>query len=290
MKPHLLKIPLNPEHSFNVRYDVVSHFYKMWHFHHEVELVYLIKGTGLQFIGDNIHHFKPGDLIMFGSYLPHLWRSDDIYLKPDATEKLEAIVLHFSPDCFGEQFFSIPENKDLDKLLENAKKAIRIHGQIKEHVAGLMFRLLETEGSERIILLLQALKAISLSDEIELVNKQNTTLQSLNEADRLNNVYQYLLDNYTRNIGLNEIAEIAHITPHAFCRYFKSRTKKTFSGFLIELRVNHASQLLISSNRSVSDICYESGFNNFSHFNKSFKNITGRTPLQHRKMYSFSSG
>ncbi|MFD1631338.1 AraC family transcriptional regulator [Pseudopedobacter beijingensis] len=290
MKPHLLKIPLNPEHSFNVRYDVVSHFYKMWHFHHEVELVYIIKGTGLQFIGDNIHHFKPGDLIMFGSYLPHLWRSDDIYLKPDATEKLEAIVLHFSPDCFGEQFFNIPENKDLDKLLENAKKAIRIHGQIKEHVAELMFRLLETEGSERIILLLQALKAISLSDEIELVNKQNTTLQSLNEADRLNNVYQYLLDNYTRNIGLNEIAEIAHITPHAFCRYFKSRTKKTFFGFLIELRVNHASQLLISSNRSVSDICYESGFNNFSHFNKSFKNITGRTPLQHRKMYSFSSG
>src|SRR5690606_31520755 len=102
MRSHLLKIPLNPEHSFNIRYDTVPHFYKMWHYHHEIELVLIIKGSGLQFIGDNIHHFKPGDLIMFGSYLPHLWRSDERYLLPDSKEKVEAIVVHFSPDCFGE--------------------------------------------------------------------------------------------------------------------------------------------------------------------------------------------
>ncbi|ADY51683.1 transcriptional regulator, AraC family [Pseudopedobacter saltans DSM 12145] len=284
MRPHLLKIPLNPEHSFNVRYDIVSHFYKMWHFHHEIELVYIIKGSGLQFTGDHIHPFKPGDLIMFGSQLPHLWRSDEIYLQPNASEKLEAIVLHFSPDCFGRDFFSLAENKQIAKLLDTAKKGIRVNGKSKESIAAIMHQLLGSEGSRRIILLLQILEVLSISAELEIVNQQsNIEFNSATEIDRLNNVYQFLLDNYTREIELKEIAEIANITPHAFCRYFKSRTRKTFSGFLIELRINHAAKLLIESNKSVSEICYESGFNNFSHFNKSFKSIIGRTPLQHRK-------
>lgn len=284
MKPHLLKIPLNPEHSFNVRYDIVSHFYKMWHFHHEVELVYIVKGSGLQFTGDHIQPFKPGDLIMFGSQLPHLWRSDEIYLQPDASEKLEAIVMHFSPDCFGDGFFSLAENKQVLKLLENAKKGIRINGKSKEKVAEWMHELLSCEGIKRIILLLQILEQLSLSQDLEIVNQQNNIeFNSATEMDRLNNVYQYLLDNYTREIELKEIAEVANITPHAFCRYFKARTRKTFSGFLIELRINHAAKLLVETNKSVSDICFESGFNNFSHFNKSFKGIIGRTPLQHRK-------
>ena len=284
MKPHLLKIPLNPDHSFNVRYDMVSHFYKMWHFHHEVELVYIIKGSGLQFTGDHIHAFKPGDLIMFGSQLPHLWRSDEIYLQPNSSEKLEAIVMHFSPDCFGDGFFSLAENKQVLKLLENAKKGIRINGKSKEKVAELMYELLSCEGIKRIILLLQILEQIAFSSDLEIVNQQsNIEFNSATEMDRLNNVYQYLLDNYTREIELKEIAEVASITPHAFCRYFKARTRKTFSGFLIELRINHAAKLLVETNKSVSDICFESGFNNFSHFNKSFKSIIGRTPLQHRK-------
>ncbi len=284
MKPHLLKIPLNPEHSFNVRYDIVSHFYKMWHFHHEVELVYIVKGSGLQFTGDHIQPFKPGDLIMFGSQLPHLWRSDEIYLQPGASEKLEAIVMHFSPDCFGDGFFSLAENKQVLKLLENAKKGIRINGKSKEKVAEWMHELLSCEGIKRIILLLQILEQLSLSQDLEIVNQQNNIeFNSATEMDRLNNVYQYLLDNYTREIELKEIAEVANITPHAFCRYFKARTRKTFSGFLIELRINHAAKLLVETNKSVSDICFESGFNNFSHFNKSFKGIIGRTPLQHRK-------
>ena len=285
MKPHLLKIPLSPDHSFNIRYDVVSHFYKMWHFHNEIELVYIVKGSGLQFIGEHIHPFKPRDLIMFGSQLPHLWRSDDIYLKAEATEKLEAIILHFSPDCFGDNFFDLGENKAVNKLLETAKKGIRINGKSKQSIAKLMGQLLEAEGINRIILLLQILELLANGNsEMEIINQHsNIEFNSATEMDRLNNVYQYLLDNYTREIELKEIAEIANITPHAFCRYFKSRTRKTFSGFLIELRVNHADKLLMESNKSVSEICFESGFNNFSHFNKSFKSLIGRTPLQHRK-------
>lgn len=287
MKPHLLKIPLNPEHSFNIRYDIVPHFYKMWHYHHEVELVYIIKGSGMQFIAENIHYFKPDDLIMFGSFLPHLWRSDEKYLKPDTDEKVEAIVLHFHPNCFGEHFFRLPENKDLLKLLENAKRAIRIHGSARDDVAQMMKALLHAEKSERLILLMQILNTIASSNDVQIVNKSLAVHNTPTEIDRLNNVYQHLLDNFTREIPLEEIAEIANITPPAFCRYFKARTHKTFSGFLLELRTSHAAKLLAETNLPVSEVCYRSGFNNFSHFNKHFKAIIGRTPLQHRKSYGF---
>jgi len=258
----------------------------MWHYHEEIELVYIVKGSGVQFIAENIHYFKPGDLIMFGSFLPHLWRSDEQYLKPNSEEKVEAIVLHFSPDCLGKGFFNLPENKELLKLLENAKRAIRIYGDTRDTVAALMKRLLHAEKSERIIFLLQILDKIAYSKEVKTVNKNLTVHNSPTEVDRLNNVYQHLLDNYTHEIPLQEIAEIANISPPAFCRYFKARTRKTFSAFLLELRVAHAAKLLIESNLPVSEICYQSGFNNFSHFNKHFKTLIGRTPLQHRKFMS----
>lgn len=285
MRPHLLKIPLNPDHSFNIRYDVVPHFYKMWHFHQEVELVLIIKGSGLQFIGDNIHHFKPGDLIMFGSYLPHLWRSDEHYLQPDSKEKVEAIVVHFSPDCFGTNFFHIPENKALLKLLENAKRAIRINGETQEKVAVLLHQLLHAQQASRVLLLLQILTLIAESKETQNVNKEIAVSSSADEIDRLNNVYQYALDNFTREISLNEVAAIAHVTPPAFCRYFKSRTRKTFSRFLLEIRTAHAAKLLTETSKPVAEICFESGFNNFSNFNRHFKAIIGRAPLVHRKSF-----
>ncbi|RRN76201.1 AraC family transcriptional regulator, partial [Pseudoxanthomonas sp. SGD-10] len=270
MKPHLLKIPLNPEHSFNIRYDIVPHFYKMWHYHQEVELVYIVKGSGVQFIAENIHYFKPGDLIMFGSFLPHLWRSDEKYLQPDSEEKVEAIVLHFAPDCLGNSFFQLPEHKEIAKLLENAKRAIRVYGETRDIVAQLMQKLLEAEKSERTLLLLQILHKMAYSDDVKIVNKNLSAHNSPTEVDRLNSVYQHLLDNYTREIPLQEIAEIANISPPAFCRYFKARTRKTFSGFLLELRISHAAKLLTETNLPISEVCYQSGFNNFSHFNKHF--------------------
>ena len=286
MKPHLLKIPLDPDHSFNVRYDIVPHFYKMWHYHQEIELVYIIKGSGMQFIGDDIHHFKPGDMVMFGSFLPHLWRSDEQYLQPGSEEKVEAIVVHFSPHCFGTSFFQLPENKALARLLDQAKRAIRIKGHTRRKVAQIITELLEAKKSHRIILLLQVLDLIAQSAETQLVNKEIAPNASADEIDRLNNVYQYTLDNFMRDVSLAEVAEIAHVTPPAFCRYFKARTRKTFSRFLLEVRTAHAAKLLTETSKSVSEICFESGFNNLSNFNRHFKTIIGRTPLAHRKSFS----
>lgn len=286
MKPHLLKIHLKPEHSFNVRYDIVPHFYNKWHYHPEVELVHIIKGSGRQFIGDNIHHFKTGDMILLGANLPHLWRSDEKFLKKNSKLKVEAIIIHFMPDCFGDFFFTLPENKELVRLFDRAQQAVRVKNDTKNIVSELMRKLLVAKNSERIILLLQILQTIAHSRQTKPVCSKGLQFHyNPTETDRLNNIYQYIINNFSKKITLDQIAKVAHISPHSFCRYFKSRIKKTFSNFLIEVRIGHACKLLAETNKSVADICYESGYNNFSNFNRHFKLITGKTPLGHRKYY-----
>jgi AraC-like DNA-binding protein len=286
MKPHLLKIPKEEQHSFSVRYDVVSHFYNKWHYHPELELVYIIEASGRQFIGDSIHHFKNDDLILVGSNLPHLWRCDEKFLEKGSKLKVEAIIVHFLPDCFGRDFFKLPENESLLKLFQSARMGVRIKNQTRDTVAGLMRQLVQARNSERIILLLQILETISQSGQTKPICSEELTFQySKTEAERLNTIYQYILNNFSRQLTLEQIAKVAHLTPNGFCRYFKSRIKKTFSKFLLEVRIGHACKLLAESEKTVADICYESGFNNFSNFNRHFKIIAGRTPLNHRKYY-----
>jgi AraC-like DNA-binding protein len=291
MKPHLLKIPKADEHSFSVRYDIVSFFYNKWHYHPELELVYIIEATGRQFIGDSIHHFKNNDLILLGANLPHLWRCDEKFLEKNSKLKVEAIIIHFLPDCFGPEFFKLPENKALLRLFQQAQAGIRIKNQSMVIVSELMRKLVHAKNSERIILLLQILQTIAHSTETKTICSEGLSFQySLAESERLNTIYQYILNNFTRELSLEKIAKVAHLTPNGFCRYFKSRIKKTFSRFLIEVRVGHACKLLAETNKTVAEICYECGFNNFSNFNRHFKFIAGRTPLNHRKYYQEIQG
>lgn len=286
MRPHLLKIPLRSEHSFNVRYDRVSHFYDKWHYHEEVELVYIIKGSGTQFVGDSIRYFNDGDLMLLGANLPHLWKSDEKFLLKSAIEKVEAIVLHFRPDCFGSGFFEVPENRDLHRLLQRGGRGIRVSGRSRSKAARIMHQLLQARGSERIILLIQLLQTIASGRQNEfLCNPQVTPDFSASEADRLNTIYQYILENFAGDINLKKVADRAHMTPQSFCRYFKSRTKKTFSDFLTEVRIGHACKLLAETDLQVAEICYESGFNNFSNFNRHFKALRKLAPLQYRKQH-----
>jgi AraC-like DNA-binding protein len=286
MKPHLLKIPKEDEHSFSVRYDIVSFFYNKWHYHPEFELVYIIEASGRQFIGDSIHHFKNNDLILIGTNLPHLWRCDEKFLTKNSKLKVEAIIIHFLPECFGPEFFNLPENKTLLRLFQKSQMGIRIKGQTGVVVGDCMRQLVTAKNSERIILLLKILHTIAESGQTKTICSEGLTFQyDAGEAERLNTIYQYILNNFTKQISLVQIAKVAHLTPNGFCRYFKSRIKKTFSRFLIEVRIGHACKLLAESDKSVADICYECGFNNFSNFNRHFKHIASRTPLNHRKYY-----
>src|ERR1700712_3067276 len=129
MKPQLLKVTNGPAHSFSTRQDTYPYVNNLWHYHPEVELIHICKGTGTQFIGDNIKRFNEGDVVLVGAYLPHYWRYDDQFFKHDAETHADADVIHFLENFWGDQFLALPESKAIKILLEKAKRGIHITGE-----------------------------------------------------------------------------------------------------------------------------------------------------------------
>lgn len=275
--------------SFSVRQDLVPHINNRWHYHTEIELIHFNKGEGTQFIGDSIKRFTAGDVVLVGSNLPHYWRFDDTYFDENRQQTADVRVAHFHETFWGQHFLDLPENNSIKTVLEKAKRGLQVGGPAQQKVAGLLEQLIGAEGPQRIILLIDALSAIAESPEA-------VPLSSIGfkpdlgdaENDRINAIYEYSIRNFRRKIQLEEIAEVANISPHSFCRYFKSRTRKTYSQFLIELRVGHACKLLIENDQCIKRLCYESGFNNFTSFHKYFKKITGKSPLGYQKEFKSS--
>lgn len=286
MRPQLLKVIKGPGHSFSVRRDLVPHINNRWHFHAEVELIHFKKGEGTQFIGDRIKRFKSGDVVIVGSNLPHYWRFDGIYFEENAKVNADVRVAHFTENFWGQSFLDLPENNNLKTVLGKAKRGLQITGKSRQVVAQLLEQLVSCNGSKKIILLIEALSSIFEC-------KQLSSLSSIGfkpdlveaENDRINAIYEYSIKNFKTKIQLKKIAEIANISPNSFCRYFKSRTSKTYSQFLIGLRVGHACKLLIEDNQCIKRLCYESGFHNFTSFYKYFKMITGKSPLTYQKEF-----
>jgi AraC-like DNA-binding protein len=287
MRPQLLKVSKELRHSFSVRQDLVPYINNRWHYHPEVELIHFKKGEGTQFIGDSMKRFKHGDVVLVGANLPHYWRFDDAYFEEDAKVNADVRVSHFCENFWGDQFLHLPENVNIKTVLDGARRGLQITGKTRLRVAELLEAMLHSYGSLRIVLLIEALNEIAES-------KNFTCLSSLgfkpeiheSEKDRIHAIYDYSLKNFKRAIQLEEIAAVANISPNSFCRYFKSRTRKTYSQFLIEVRVGHACKLLIENNLSIKQLCFESGFNNFTSFHKYFKLITGKSPLTYQKEFT----
>ena len=281
MRPQLLKVSREPGHSFSVRRDLVPYINNKWHFHTEVELIHIKQGSGTQFVGDNIRRFNPGDIVLVGAHLPHYWRFDEA--------PVDARVVHFSENIWGGSFLDLPENIQLKSLLDTSKRGLQVEGEAKHTVGRLLEQLLVSEGMPRMILLLEITHVLAASGQLHpLASIGFRHSPGDTEHERVNLIYQYSLGHFKQPIQLEEIAAIANISPNSFCRFFKSRTRKTFSRFLLELRVGHACKLLIENNLSIKQICYESGFNNFTSFYKYFKLITGKSPVGYQKEFMAS--
>lgn len=273
-----------PEYSFSIRHDVVPYFYNHWHYHPEIELIHILQGTGTQFLGDQIGRFKQDDMILIGSNLTHMWRNDEAYFKKDRSLKAEAIVIHFDPRILGQPFIQLFENRALVNLMEKARQGIYIGGNTRTAIHQHMLELFNLQGMERIIRLLTILQLLSVSSHISLISSKGFHINNVeSETDKIDRIFQYTLNHFSERISLEDIAARVNISPKAFCRYFKSRTRKTFSRFLLEVRIGHACKLLNEDSMSISEICYECGFNNISNFNRYFKMLTNTTPLHYRK-------
>ena len=285
MKPQLLKVPHQPLTSFSVRQDKVPYINNKWHYHIEAELIHFKQGNGTQFIGDHIQNFKDGDVVLVGPNLPHYWRFDDAYFDQNNDKKADTLVAHFREDFWGSQFLGLPENKGIRTMLEKAKSGICVQGEAQQKIADLLEQMLSAEGARRIMLLIEALSIISESEYYTLASIGFNNGFKEAENERINSIYEYTLANFKRPITTDEIAAVANISPHSFCRYFKSRTRKTYSQFINEIKVGQACKHLIEDKISVKQICFESGFQNFASFHKYFKQVTGKSPLQYQKQF-----
>jgi len=283
MKPQLLKVPNIQAYSFSIRQDKMTNVNNRWHYHPEIELVHFHQGTGTQFVGDHIKRFFVDDIVLVGSNLPHYWRFDTPDDGNETSTAPVSTVVHFTPDFWGEKFLNLSENKPIKLVLEKAGRGLLLAGKLKEAVGKAMESLNQAEGPERIMALMKILNAIAQSEEFMMLSSvgyQNIPLDS--ENDRINDIYEFTFHNFSKKIHLDQVAGVSGLVPNSFCRYFKSRTGKTYMQFLTEIRVGHACKLLMDNNLNIKEVCYESGFQNFSCFHRRFKEITGQSPQNYR--------
>ncbi|ANH82231.1 transcriptional regulator [Niabella ginsenosidivorans] len=286
MKPQLLKVAPGPQRSFSMRKDSEPYINNHWHFHAELELIYFRSGEGTQFIGDSISKFQAGDVVLVGSNLPHYWKFADPFFEENTDSITDVRVAHFPENFLGAGFLDLPENLGIKDTLERAKRGLQIEGGARAKVGAILERLSEAEGSLRILLMFEALTIIAEEKccrQLSSVGFKPDVYSDENE--RIQTIFDYSVKHFKRKITLEEIAEVANISPNSFCRYFKSRTNKTYSQFLTELRVGHACKLLIETNTCLKRLCFESGFNNFTSFHKYFKGITGRSPQAYKRAF-----
>lgn len=284
MKPHLLKIDPPPGTSFEVRRDLFP-INRRWHCHEEIELIYIAKGTGMLLIGDHVRLFTAGTICLIGPHVPHYWRFDDRYHEAGTDESINVIAIHFLESFWGQKFLKLPENTDIRLLLENAKRGILID-EMNEALTGSFENVLNTDRPYRIISLLTLLTSIAgWKNQLYLSSTDIQLNVGATEEERINEVYEYSIKNFRKKIQLDEIAKIAGVRPNSFCRFFKLRTRKTYSQFIAELRIAHVCKLLEKTDNPIKKICYDSGFYNFTSFHKCFKQVTGMSPLSYQKKF-----
>lgn len=286
MKPALEHMPREENESFIVRDFDYNYYPTPWHYHPEYEIVLVTESTGKRFIGNHVCDFEPGNLALIGPYIPHTYYNDDKYYAKDSELRAKSIVIHFLEHSFGENFFSLPEAQPIKKLLESSGQGIAITGRTAETVSNMLFEIVRMTGLKRWLCLVEILFTISESSELKPITQWSQVGYNEKENKRLGDVFDWIISNFQEDISLSQAAAIAQMNENAFSRFFSNRTRKTFSGFVQELRLQKAARLLIENDElSITQICYECGYNNISNFNRQFLNYYYASPSKYKKSF-----
>jgi AraC-like DNA-binding protein len=246
----------------------------------------VLQGTGTRFIGDSIKSFKPGELILTGPHLPHVWRNDDAYFQKDSDFRTSGIVIYLNENFLGDHFLEKEEIILIRKLFIKSMRGLEFYGPKRQHIISLMKELTQLQGINSVIHLLRILEILSHSRDYHYISSRAyDDAFDQHETDRLNKVYEYVFANFRERIRLKDLADLLHMTPTSFSRYFTMKNNKSFSRFISELRIKHACQMLTETDEPVSQICYACGFDTLSNFNKQFREITLRKPTQYKREF-----
>ncbi|WP_373496000.1 helix-turn-helix domain-containing protein [Aquiflexum sp.] len=271
-----------------VRYQVDAghHFYDKLHQHPEWQLTWIREGKGQLMVGDYLGRFEPGDVYLFSANMPHVFRSDPEYFSAQENKQSLGITLFFDFDTLGKHIWEVEEFFPLLHWLYQIKGCYRVKGSTNAVVQKELIQFGKKEGLDKLMGALQILRQLQQSKDMTLLNKlipQKTYTET--EGKRMGQVMSFILAESHRTVQLQEVADLANMSKEAFCRFFKERTGKTLTEFLGQVRIHHACQLLQETDLSISQVAYQSGFQNLSYFNRAFKKYRGETPKEFRKKF-----
>jgi AraC-like DNA-binding protein len=287
MDPVYFKVPRYEEESIRVENWDQPKFYEPFHYHEECQLTLILSGSGTVFMGNSMVEYSEGDLFFMGENLPHVLRSDKIW---NSASRLgvRAISVFFSLKMISSISSEVPEARGVNKLLDNSAFGLRFKAASQKEIGSLMRTIGQCSGFSRLISLLQIIDLFAAFPNVEKLAMMRPARLDPNQHNNLNKVFDYVMSHYNERITLEMVSALVYMTPNAFCRYFKKHTQKSFSSFLIEVRVNKACKMLQDEANSVSDSCYSSGYNNKSNFHRHFLRIVGLTPNEYKRKIAFS--
>lgn len=261
--------------SFHAYRFQVPFFEFKWHYHPEFELTYIIRGSGYRIVGNSYEDFTDGDLVLLGNNVAHTWSSksyDDMFS--------DAVVIQFSKE-FILPFLGLKESILIKKMLESSTRGISF--EANQNIFAKIIELTKVNGIERIVKLISILDLLSHEKTKFIAPNTFHNIVSKKSEMRINKVCLFIQNNFSDKISLKQIADLIYLTESNFCKFFKKATGKTYSDYLNEIRINEACRLLIQTEKTISQISYECGFENLSYFNRVFFNKKGMTPSMHRK-------
>ena len=282
MKPAFRKLSLPVSNSFVLKTDDMP-LKNPWHYHPEIELIYFHKGHGTRFIGDSVGRLIPGEIFLIGSNLPHTIQRELHYYNEHPEEKPEVIIVQFLPDFLGKDFFKKPEFHSIQRMIAHAKGGLRFSGVIGETIGTRLMKLHTFAPAFRILELISILFELSESEGDYLSSEGFVNVYGELHHTKLNKVYEYSVNHFMERISINVVADLANLTPAAFCRFFKARTGKTYLDYLTDLRISFVCRLLAEEKQNISEIAHQSGFQNLSLFNRHFKHAKGVTPSEYQQ-------
>ena len=282
MKLITVKLPKSPNSSFiyNIEHDPFS----LWHYHPEYELVLITKGKGKRMVGDNISRFKENDLVFVGSKTPHEWLCDSKYFTGPNGFWGEGFVIQFQHDFLGQDFLKIPENRSLQKFLNDSARGFQFFGESKRMIISIMLKMRKMNDIEKLYALFSIFQILETTDEIKILSSPAFIKKiSLTENQPMQRAMQFIIQNFQNQIQIKDLLKITNMSNTAFYSKFKATFKMTFKNYLLNLRVGYTCKLLTEDKLNISEIAYTCGFENISNFNRQFKKIRGITPSEFQK-------
>lgn len=288
MKVLPFTIPVAHDRTIIIQEEVLPHFYPHLHRHAEVQVTWVQQGDGTLLAGNSMHAFDSGEIFILGANQPHLFKSSPMYFEEGSEQEVRSLSVFFDPNGKLKELFNLPEMKPVQQFIAQWRNGFKIPASEYQKFAGMMERIQHTAGPEQLALFIGMLNDMSTLTGIEPLSAGDSPYSMTDpEGARIASVYNYIMHNYSSALTLDDVARIAHLTPNAFCRYFKKHTRTTFIAFVNKVRVNEACKMLVNGSlNNVADVAYSCGFSSITNFNYVFRNVTGKSPREYLNGYT----